>query len=78
MLTSEEWVADDHAGGPSLLFLGGFDREEQARDASQPTTALVLSYPIETPDQLRDQLGTIDLDRRESDMRRRAHVIESK
>jgi len=60
VLTSEEWM-EDHGGGPGLSFIGAFDPEKLARDVSQPTTVLALSYPIESAEELRARLGTIDL-----------------
>jgi hypothetical protein len=61
MLTAEEWRATDVASDPHVSFIGGFDSGEIARDPSRPTTVLAMSYPIESPEELRRELGTIDL-----------------
>ncbi|MGO9903046.1 MAG: hypothetical protein ACLP0J_25940 [Solirubrobacteraceae bacterium] len=60
LLTAENWPADDYPDGPHVSFMGGFDRQDIARDTRQSTTVLALSYPIESYDELRRQLGSID------------------
>jgi hypothetical protein len=61
MCTAEEWVATDYPIGPHVSFIGGFDPEDIARNPKKRSDVLVLSYPIESPDQLKQELGSIDL-----------------
>lgn len=60
LLTCEEWVADKHPVGPSLQFIGAFDPPAITRDATKPTSFLALSYPVDSADELRERIGTID------------------
>jgi hypothetical protein len=44
-----------------MLFVGGFDPQEQAVDASRATSFLAFTYPADDFDELRERLGTVDL-----------------
>ena len=59
VLTAEEWIAE-HGDGPSLSFIGGFDPPEHARDVARSTEVLALTYPVESVEALREEIGTID------------------
>lgn len=61
MLTAEEWMASDVRSEPHVSLVGGFDPPEIARDPGKPTTVLALSYPIDSAEDLRQELATIDL-----------------
>jgi len=60
MLTADEWPASDLSGDRQMLFVGGFDPGDIARDLNKPLNVLAMSYPIESPDELRRELGTIN------------------
>ncbi len=60
MLTAEEWTPTDRPTGPHLSLIGGFDPPEIARNPTKATTVLALSYPIDSPEELQRDLGSID------------------
>jgi virulence-associated protein VapD len=48
-------------GRSCLVFIGGFDPPEIARDPTKPTSMLALSYPVDKYEDLLASVGTIDL-----------------
>lgn len=44
----------------AMMFVGGFDPPEQTVDPTRTTSMLVLNYPAENFDDLRNQLGSVD------------------
>ena len=52
----------DEAQESSMLFVGGFDSANEMNDADKPVTFLAFSYPAKNVEQLRQRLGSIDLE----------------
>ena len=46
----------------SLVFIGGFDSKAAMDDTSRAVSFLTFSYPAENVEDLRNRLGSIDLD----------------
>jgi hypothetical protein len=59
-LTCEAHPAISENHPSQLAFIGGFDSKEQVFDLTAPTSMLVLAYPIENYEKLKEEIGTID------------------
>ena len=61
VLTPEEMSSLSSEPGSCLTFLGGFDSRNVAIDHTRETSFLVMKYPCASPEELRKNIGSIDL-----------------
>lgn len=60
LLTCEGIPQLDKQKRSALTFIGGFDSPDVVNDLTKKTTFLALSYPASNPEELTEQLGSID------------------